>query len=116
MVYNMAVWPEGAARLRRARNLLGYCLGWPLHLFLGLGLGAIGLVLLGAGAGAGAQQCVCRGLGWSVDRPQVDAETPQAGRHFLLVPGNGGHSEGHLLRRKSQVIVRTVFSCHQRGK
>ena len=61
----MAVWPEGAARLRRARNLLGYCLACPPHLFLGLGLGAIGLVLLGAGAGA--QQCICRGLGWGVD-------------------------------------------------
>lgn len=47
----MAVWPEGPARPRRAWDLLGYCLGCPLHLFLGLGLGAIGLMLLGAGVG-----------------------------------------------------------------
>lgn len=47
----MAVWPEGPAKLRRAWNLQGYCLGCPLHLFLGLGLRAIGLMLLGAGAG-----------------------------------------------------------------
>ena len=35
--------------------------------------------------------------------------SPQAGWHLLLVPRNCGHSEGHLLRQKSQVIVRTVF-------
>lgn len=39
----------------------------------------------------------------------MDVGSPQAEWHLLLVPSNGGHSEGHLLRHKSQVIVRTIF-------
>ena len=70
----------------------------------------------GGGGGCSAVHLPGVGLGCGQLRPQVDAGNPQAGQHLLLVPANGGHSEGHLLRRKSQVIVRTVFSCHQRGK
>lgn len=66
-------------------------------------------MLLGAGPGCSAVLLLGAGLECGQLRPQVDVGSPQAGWHLLLVPRNGGHSEGHLLRHKSQVIVRTVF-------
>ena len=110
-VYNMAVWPKGPARLRRAWNLLGYCLGCPLHLVLGLGLGAIGLVLLGVGGGVVVLSSASAG-GWAgvwTAQPTSGCWESPGLLASSLGAYNGGHSEGHLLRRKSQVIVRTVF-------
>lgn len=100
----MAVGPEGPERLRRAQSPPGHCLGCSVYLFPGLGLRAVGLMLLGVAGGEGrvrAQQCFCRGLGWSVEGSdrKWGAGSPQAGWHLLLVPGSGGHSKGHLLRR-----------------